>query len=97
MITAILEVQLAAARLDDAPAIIHDVLTATRAFEGSLGVEVLQDAADPAHFAFIERWASMEADAAYRAWRSTPEGASALAEVLAQPPTLTRFSSRDDI
>jgi len=90
-VTSLLDMHIDQASLADAPAIIADVLKATRAFDGNLGVEVLVDTADPAHFVAVETWQSIEHDDAYRAWRATPEGASALGSILAGPPTLTRF------
>ena len=90
-VTSLLDMNIAPASLADAPAIIAQVLTATRAFDGNLGVEVLVDTDDPAHFVAVETWQSIEHDNAYRAWRATPEGASALGSILAGAPTLTRF------
>ena len=90
-VTSLLDLTIAPASLADAPAIIAQVLTATRAFAGNLGVEVLVDVANPAHFVAVETWESIEHDDAYRAWRATPEGASALGSILAGAPTLTRF------
>jgi quinol monooxygenase YgiN len=59
------------ARIDDALAAVHETLAATRAFEGNLGVDVGQDVADPGHVLLVERWASPEADKAYRAYRAS--------------------------
>lgn len=95
-ITALLELHLEPASLDAGMQVLNDVLVATRAFAGNEGVDVLVDAADPAHVIVHETWASMEADAAYRAWRATPEGASNLGSVLTAAPVLTvlsRYSS----
>ena len=55
-VTSLLDMRVAPASLADAPAIIADVLKATRAFDGNLGVEVLVDTADPAHFVAVETW-----------------------------------------
>jgi quinol monooxygenase YgiN len=90
-VTSLLDLHVAAESLAGAPALIADVLTATRAFDGCLGVEVLVDTDDAAHFMVVETWRSLEHDDAYRAWRATPAGASALGSILAGPPTLTRF------
>jgi len=90
-VTSLLDLRVAPASLAEASAVIADVLVATRAFDGNLGVEVLVDDADPAHFVVVEKWESMAHDDAYRAWRATPEGASTLGSILAGPPTLTRF------
>jgi quinol monooxygenase YgiN len=92
-ITALLELQVKPDALSTAPAVIHDTLSATRAFAGCLGVEVVVDVADPAHIVVIEQWESLEADTAYRTWRATPEGASNLGSILAAPPTLTRLAA----
>jgi len=88
-ITALLEFQVKPDALATAPAVIHDTLVATRAFAGNLGVEVV---VDPTHVIVIERWESLAADEAYRAWRSTPEGGSDLGSILAGAPTLTKFT-----
>ena len=96
-VISLLEVRIRADRLADAPAVVHDVLAATRAFDGNTGVRVTRDSADEAHWVIVEEWASIEHDDAYRAWRATPEGASGLGELLAAPPVLTRAVVDDAI
>lgn len=91
-LVSLLELQIRADRLDDAPAIVNDVLKATRAFDGNLGVDVTRDTKDDTHWILVERWESLEHDDAYRAWRATPEGASPLGELLSAPPVLTRLT-----
>lgn len=96
-ITAVLELRVKPDALDQGlHAELHKILTDTRAFEGCLGVDVLIDIADPTHIVAVERWASEERDAAYRAWRAG-DGQTNLASFLAEPPVLTRFSLADDI
>jgi quinol monooxygenase YgiN len=90
-VTSLLDLRIAPASLADAPAVISGVLAATRAFDGCLGVDVLIDTDDAAHFVVVESWASIAHDDAYRAWRATPEGASELGSILAAAPKLTRF------
>jgi heme oxygenase (mycobilin-producing) len=89
-VISVLEFPVSDDALDRAPALVHEVLTATRARPGCLGVEVAVDVDDPSHYVVVERWESIEADDAYRAWRATPEGASSLGSILAGAPTLTR-------
>jgi quinol monooxygenase YgiN len=96
-ITAILDLQLKPNSLESAQPVIHETLTATRAFPGCLGVTVLVDSADPAHVVLQESWESMEHDAAYRAWRATPEGASALGSIMAAPPRLNHFTVAEGV
>jgi quinol monooxygenase YgiN len=81
----------------DALAVVSEVLGATRAFPGCLGCDVLVDAADPSHVVVVETWESLEHDDAYRAWRATPEGASRLHEVLAEPARLTRWTTAEGV
>ncbi len=96
-ITALLELTLRPESVADAPEVIRETLTATRAFPGCLKVDVLIDAADRTHVVVVEEWESLEHDDAYRAWRATPEGASGLAGIIAAPPRLTRLSLAADI
>ena len=95
--TAFLDLHLRPEALGDAPGVLAAVLADTRAFDGSLGIEVLQDVADPAHLTVVERWESLQHDDAYRAWRATPEGASDLGRVLAGPPTLWRYETHSTL
>ncbi|WP_440708124.1 putative quinol monooxygenase [Herbiconiux sp. YIM B11900] len=96
-VISILEFRVKPDVLETAPAVIHEVLTATRAREGALAVEVTVDVDDPAHYLVVERWDSIESDDAYRAWRTTPEGRSSLSDLLASPPTLTRAMLTDTL
>ena len=91
-VTATLELAIRPESADVAAAVIHEVLVATRAFPGNQGVEVLVDAANPLRIVLLERWESLEADAAYRAWRAS-EGTSNLGDILAGPPVLQLFTT----
>jgi heme oxygenase (mycobilin-producing) len=92
--TALLDLHLREEALADAPRVIDETLQATRAFDGCLGIDVLVDVADPAHVTVVERWESLRHDDAYRAWRATPEGASALGGLVDRPPVLVRYETR---
>lgn len=96
-LTALLDLTLSQESLADAPRVLHETLRATRAFPGCLGVEVLRRTDDPTRILIVERWESVETDAAYRAWRATPEGASQLRSLLAGNPRLTTFTAESDI
>jgi quinol monooxygenase YgiN len=96
-VTSLLDLYIKADQLDAAPALISETLKITRAFEGSLGVDVVVDVTDPSHFVLIEKWESLDRDDAYRAFRATPEGASKLRTIVASPPTLTRFTVADGV
>jgi quinol monooxygenase YgiN len=89
-----LDLQLDPAALEAVPALLNEVLAATRAWPGNEGLEVIVDDADPAHVIVVEHWATAADHDAYAAWRTTPEGASRLGEVLAAPGVKTVFSGR---
>ena len=95
-ITALLELRLKPESLESGMRVLNDVLVATRAFTGNEGVEVLIDTNDPAHVIVHETWASLEADAAYRAWRAG-DGANNLRSVLAGAPVLTVLTPQIDV
>ena len=96
-VLALLDLRLKPEVLDAAPAVMSQLLEATRGFDGCLGVEVTIDVDDPTHVVFVEKWDTIEHDDAYRAFRATPAGASGLGELLAGPPVLTRLAVADDI
>ena len=87
-----LDLQLDPAKLDVAPAILNDTLAATRAWPGNEGLEVIVDDADPAHIIVVEKWAAAADHDAYAAWRTTPEGAGRIGEIVAAAPVKTVFS-----
>jgi quinol monooxygenase YgiN len=68
-------------------------LAVTRQFDGCRRIDVLVDDADPSRYLLVEVWDSMEHDAAYRAFRASPDGASELGPLLAAPPVLTYYSA----
>jgi quinol monooxygenase YgiN len=73
------------------------VLVATRAFDGCLGVEVIQDHQEPGRLLAVERWASLDHDRAYRAWRAGEGRAEDASQLFAGPTKLTVGVVRDDI
>lgn len=96
-ITAILDLQLKADAIERAHQVIHETLIATRAFPGCLDVTVLVDSGDPAHVILYEVWESIDRDKAYRAWRTTPEGASDLGSVLTAAPKVSHFTVAEGV
>ncbi len=72
-------------------------LVATRAFDGCLGVEVIRDIADPTRLIAVERWASLEHDRAYRAWREGEGRIKEGEELFEGPRKLTVGILLDDV
>lgn len=91
-ITATLELRLRPDMLDEARTLLRRVLEETRAFDGNLGVDVLVDRDDPAHWIAYETWESEEHDAAYREFRAGPGEITDLGPLLAAAPVLTMFT-----
>jgi heme oxygenase (mycobilin-producing) len=89
-VTALLDLKIKPESVAEAKETVESVLVATRAFPGCLGVDVLVDTEDKAHLLVIEKWESIEHDQAYRDWRATPAGTSALGTIVASR-SLTRF------
>ena len=90
-IIATLELRFDPTKLDEARTVISRVLAETRAFDGNLGVDVLVDSNDPAHWIAYETWESPEHDAAYREFRAGPGAIADLGPLLAGRPALTWF------
>jgi hypothetical protein len=67
------------------------------AITATLDMRIKADKLDSAFEVIHESWESPEADNAYRQWRATPEGASALGSILAAPPSLTLFTVAEGI
>ncbi|MHA3702840.1 putative quinol monooxygenase [Jatrophihabitans sp. YIM 134969] len=88
-VTALLDLRFDPDRIEESHRVLDETLVATRAFDGNVGIEVMADVHDPAHVVVVEHWQSADHDAAYRAWRATPEGASGLGSVVVAAPVLT--------
>lgn len=96
-IIATLEMHFDPTKLEEARTLMRSVLAETRAFDGNLGVDVLVDSQDPAHWIAYETWESPEHDAAYREFRAGPGAIVGLGPLLAGRPTLTWFAIDDSI
>ena len=95
-ISVFLDLRLTPEGVTRAPAMLREILADTRAFKGCEGVDVLIDHQDPTHLILAERWASTEADAAYRQWRAT-YGATQLGTLLASAPITSSFENATNI
>jgi quinol monooxygenase YgiN len=95
--TTILDMHFKPEAVDEAPGLLKRVLDETRAFDGCLGVRVIQDKDDPTHLIAVEEWESLEKDATYREWRAGDGAATELPPLLAGPPSLSICELRTDI
>lgn len=86
-----LDLHVEPARLDEARALIDQVLTEARAFDGCIDVGVLVDAEDPNHWIGYEKWETVEHDAAYREFRAGAGKVTGLGPLLSAAPVMTRL------
>ena len=93
--TVFFEFQLKSDDLDAAPEAVHATLEQTRAFEGSMNVDVLVDDEDPTRMIAVELWETADAHSAYLAWRGTPEGTATLGTFLAGRPVTRTFTTAE--
>jgi quinol monooxygenase YgiN len=91
----VLELQAVEGGGDELIAMLRDTLGDTRARQGCESVTVHRDAGRPDAVVLIERWASREDDAAYRAWRAGDGAVPALGPLLAAAPAIRYFDDVD--
>ena len=85
------------ASLDEAIPIVHGALAETRAFDGSVGVDVLAEDDDPTHLVVVEQWLTPEHRAAYRKWRAGEGALTNLVPFLAKPPVTDKYTHKPAI
>lgn len=96
-VTAILDVQFKPESLDEGLEVLRRELPRTRAFDGCESVTVVQDRDDPTRVLAVERWVSLDADAAYRTWRAGEGAITEMPSLVARAPRLTVGTDRDDV
>jgi heme oxygenase (mycobilin-producing) len=84
-----LECQFKQEHIDEGIDWLRKALAATRAFDGCLHVDVIQDHNDPTRIIAVEQWASLEHDQAYRAWRAGDGKITGGDDLFAAPRKLT--------
>lgn len=94
-VTVLLELRFKPESVQAGRELMRRTLQTTRAFDGALRVDVLEDADDEAHWIIYELWASVEHDEAYRAFRAGEGKVRELPPLLAAPPVKTRYVTID--
>jgi quinol monooxygenase YgiN len=95
--TTILDMHFKPDAIEEAQELLKRVLDETRAFDGCLRVNVVQDKDDPTHLIAVEEWESLEKDGAYRVWRAGEGAIAELPGLLAAAPSLSICEHRSDI
>lgn len=86
-VTILLEVALKPDAID-VDAAFRAALPGTAAFPGNELAEIVSHSTRPNTLFFLTRWATEEDYEAYGQWRTTPDGASRLAEIADGPPVV---------
>lgn len=82
-------------KVDQMKAVLAKALPDTRARKGCEFVTTHQDRANPNVILLVERWATMEDDAAYRAWRAGDGAITDMAGLVAAAPVVRYFDDVD--
>ncbi|MGA7055447.1 MAG: antibiotic biosynthesis monooxygenase [Mycobacterium sp.] len=94
-VTVLLEFKLKPDAVPAARDLMRRTLEVTRAFDGNLGIDVLVDEDDEAHWIIYELWDTIEHDEAYRAFRAGEGKVTELPPLLAAPSVKTRYVTSD--
>ena len=91
----ILEVKAKPGTGDELVAFFRSILPETRAHEGCMSVEALQNSDDADNVVLVEDWETREQYEKYLAWQRERGTSGRLMEALAEPPTIRHFDVTD--
>ena len=94
-VTVLFELRIKPEAVNEARDLMHRTLEVTRAFDGNLGIDVLVDTDDEAHWVIYQLWDTAEHDEAYRSFRAGDGQVAELPPLLAAPPVKTRYVTSD--
>jgi quinol monooxygenase YgiN len=94
-VTVLFELRIKPEAVNEARDLMHRTLDVTRAFDGNLGIDVLVDTDDEAHWVIYQLWDTAEHDEAYRSFRAGDGQVAELPPLLAAPPVKTRYVTSD--
>ena len=75
--------------------VFKQILPDTRAFDGNIGVTVLQNQDDPDTLVLVEEWETKPHYEKYLAWRTETGAMDQLAPALDAPPSIRYFDTAD--
>jgi quinol monooxygenase YgiN len=94
-VTVLFELRIKPEAVNAARDLMHRTLEVTRAVDGNLGIDVLVDTDDEAHWVIYQLWDTAEHDEAYRSFRAGDGKVTELPPLLAAPPVKTRYATTD--
>jgi quinol monooxygenase YgiN len=87
MIVKVVSLQFTPKSTEAGTKLLLDSLEDTRNFKGCVGVDVVEDSADPAKLHLVERWATPEDSKAYSEFRAGEGAMPELGPMLAATPS----------
>ena len=90
-----LEIRAKDGKGDEMIDVLRGTLGDTRARQGCEFVTVHRDTADPDVVLLVERWATLEDDQAYRAWRAGDGAVPAMGPLVAAAPVIRYYDDVD--
>ena len=94
-VTVLLELQVKEDQINTMLETMKAILPDTRAYDGCLGVDVVQNQDEPANIILIEKWESKPHYEKYLAWRTETGFIEKMGAVLSAPPSIRYFDPRD--
>ena len=86
-----LEIEIKPEILDETLQTFTQMLPDTRAFDGCLGIEVLQDRENPNYIILDEKWETQEQQQKYMKWREENGFTEQISALLSAPPIFKYF------
>jgi len=94
-ILVLVELEARDGKADEMVEVLGRTLVDTRARQGCESVNVHRDHANPNSVLLVERWATLEDDAAYRAWRAGDGAVAEMADLVGGRPSIRYFADVD--
>ena len=94
-VTVLLELQAQGDKVDALLNTFKEILPDTRAYDGFVGIELVQNQDDPTNVILIERWQTRQHYEKYLAWRTETGALEALGAMLAGAPSIRYFDTKD--
>ncbi len=94
-VTVLLELQAKGEKAAEMKQVFKEILPDTRAYDGCLGVDVIENQDDAANVVLIERWETRAKYETYLAWRQESGFIDRLGGYIAAPPSIRYFDPVD--
>lgn len=93
--TVLLELQVQGDKVETLKGVFKDILGDTRAYDGCIGVDVVNNQDDPTNLVLVEKWESRAKYEKYLGWREETGALEQLGSMLAAPPSIRYYDPVD--